>query len=36
MRDCVHPTDEGFTALFDVMWDAYWAGQVSKLRPLKR
>lgn len=35
MSDCIHPTNEGFDVIFDVMWDQYWAGQVDKLRKLK-
>jgi len=33
MSDCIHPTDAGFTTVFDVFWDKYWASQVSFLGP---
>ena len=29
MSDCIHPTDEGFSILFDQMWDIYWAAEVN-------
>lgn len=35
MSDCIHPNDEGFTIIFDEMWEQYWAGQINKLRRFK-
>jgi len=35
MRDCIHPTGEGFTFLFDQLWEVYFKDEVAAYKKMK-